>query len=658
MLLKDYGKGKPLTARRINAVATAIQKLGMENAFEAKGAEAGELAQRAEEAGFTRQDFAKLSLAANLYMKAFGGSLKDALLIVLDRTSGIGDAAVANQLNMKDVNSFKNSLASAIARDRNTVHAVNKNLVTSAAVHRDVKCFAGIARNNAAYLRGMIDEAATKLQNIHGFQPENDPLAKLRQTLATVADGYDQIAQQIENGEITDERQVLKQVLNNDTLNSQISNATRDSVRALKKSAVGDLKQPLEEVVKMLANLDRQFTESRNECVKMFNVSYAVREAPAALAKLENALSVSAAQNGKQVRDVPKAIRDGLQKYIAGNTDGWATRLDNLCKAIETKGTDKLFFNDSQKARLKTLLANVIGNEKAEKVLPGLIEEFEGALLTECLKGSRSPEELLACPRTENVIAHFEKHPKVLTAMKVGFNMDNMDKVKQAIMDEIKADLQQSLNKPAGLTSLSSGMMPQSLREYIKGYVTFNGENIPSAKTDKQFCAEADNEDRRGLAEFLEEKFPEGKFKMRQTVSYLCGMALGIGGAIDSLLREGKDGDDNLLLGIPRNDGDAKHDTTVVSRNMQAGENYDITMNDNGDVTIKLTHYAVTTINSLKLAPGEEQSLLLLDGQQARIGMSKMVVTVKIPNALDADLGDKMPDFEIADFTQEQMDIE
>ena len=38
--------------------------------------------------------------------------------------------------------------------------------------------------------------------------------------------------------------------------------------------------------------------------------------------------------------------------------------------------------------------------------------------------------------------------------------------------------------------------------------------------------------------------------------------------------------------------------------------------------------------------------------------MSKLVVTVKIPNVSDAELGDKMPDFEIADFTQEQMDIE
>ena len=658
MLLKDYGKGKPLTARRINAVATAIQKLGMENAFEAKGAGQGELKQRALDAGFESKDFAKLSLAANLYVKAFGGSLKDALLIVLDPSSGIGTAAVADQLNMKDAKSFADSFrANGFACKRSIVHTANMNLADSAAVHRDIKCFASIARNNAAYLRGMIDKPAEKLRNIPGFKPVNDPLAQLRQALAAVADGYDQIAQQIEGGALTDESQALKQVLNNENLTSQISNATRDSVRALRQSAVGDLKQPIDEVVKMLAKLDRTFTDSRNECVNVFKASYAKRETPTALAKFYDALRVSAGK-GKQPHVLPKSFSNGLETYISGFAQKGIAKLDNLCKAIQKKGTDNLFFNESQKVRFKELLVNVLGNKKAEKALPGLIDQIEGALLAECLMTDLPPEQMLSRPRAETVLAHFEKHPEVLKAMNVGFNMDDPAKVKEAIIGDLKAELQNSLNKTSGLTSLASGMMPQAVREYVKGYVTFNGANIPNAKTEKRFFAEADTEARRGYAEFLEEKFPEGKFKMRQTVSFLCGMALGIGGAIEALLQDGKEGDDNLLLGIPRSDGNVKHNTNVLSRNNHPRENYDITMDDNGDVTIKLTHYAVTTVNSITLDSGEEQNLILLDNQQARIGMSKMVVTVKIPNVSDAELGDKMPDFEIADFTQEQMDIE
>lgn len=156
----------------------------------------------------------------------------------------------------------------------------------------------------------------------------------------------------------------------------------------------------------------------------------------------------------------------------------------------------------------------------------------------------------------------------------------------------------------------------------------------------------------------------KGKLTEVNIVKTLCpdmpssDWTLGIGGSIETLLREGKEGDDNLLLGFPRNDGNVKHNMKVLSRNNHPGENYDITMDDNGDVTIKLTHYAITTVNSITSDSGEDQKLILLDGQQAKIGMSKMVVTVKIPNASDAELGDKMPDFEIADFTQEQMDIE
>ena len=659
MLMKDYGKGKPLTARRINAVATAIKKLGMENAFEAKGAVPGELVRRALDAGFESKDFAKLSLAANLYVKAFGGSLKDAILIVLDPSSGIGDAAVADELNMKDAKSFADSFrANGFACDRTLVHTANMNLADSAAVRRDIKCFASIARNNAAYLRGMINEPAEKLQDIPGFKPANDPLANLRQTLATVADGYDQIAQQIERGKLTDESQALKQVLNNDDLTSQISNAIMDSVRALKQSAVGDLKQPLDEVVEMLVKLNRTFTSSRNECVIVFKASYAKRETPTALAKLYDALRVSAGK-GKQPHALPKSFANGLEKYISGFAQEEVAKIGNLCKAIKKGGTDNLFFNESQRVRFKELLVNVLGNEKAEKALPGLIDQIEGALLAECLKSDLPPEEMLARPRAETVLAHFENHPQVLTAMNVGFNMGDPAKVKAAIMDEMKAELQNSLNKTSGVTSFVSGMMPQAVREYVKGYVTFNGENIHTANTDKKFFPEASSEDRRGYAEFLEEKFPESKIKMRQTVSYLCGMALGIAGSIETLLREGKEGDDNLLLGFPRNDGKDKYKTHVLSRNNHPRENYDITMDDNGDVTIKLTHYAVTTVNSITSDSGKDQKLILLDGQQAKIGMSKMVVTVKITNASDADLpGNKMPEFEIADFTQEQMDIE
>jgi len=48
-------------------------------------------------------------------------------------------------------------------------------------------------------------------------------------------------------------------------------------------------------------------------------------------------------------------------------------------------------------------------------------------------------------------------------------------------------------------------------------------------------------------------------------------------------------------------------------------------------------------------------NLTKMDRQAPIVAQTKFVVTVKIPFASDADLGDAMPQFEIADFTQEAL---
>ena len=65
MLLKDYGSGKPLTARRILEVKNAIENLHRVNVFGPETDPEGELAQIALDAGYSRLDFGKLNTAAN-----------------------------------------------------------------------------------------------------------------------------------------------------------------------------------------------------------------------------------------------------------------------------------------------------------------------------------------------------------------------------------------------------------------------------------------------------------------------------------------------------------------------------------------------------------------------------------------------------------------
>ncbi len=72
MVMADYGKGKPLTARRIMAIKNAIDTSGttedrMLNAFKAPGAE-----QKVLEKGFTKAELPKLARATNFLVKATG----------------------------------------------------------------------------------------------------------------------------------------------------------------------------------------------------------------------------------------------------------------------------------------------------------------------------------------------------------------------------------------------------------------------------------------------------------------------------------------------------------------------------------------------------------------------------------------------------------
>ena len=83
MLMKDYGCGKPLTARRILAVKKAIDNLGRVDGFDKTNDPKGELATKANEAGYSRKDFGRLNTAANLLAQREHISIKEALAQVI-----------------------------------------------------------------------------------------------------------------------------------------------------------------------------------------------------------------------------------------------------------------------------------------------------------------------------------------------------------------------------------------------------------------------------------------------------------------------------------------------------------------------------------------------------------------------------------------------
>ena len=68
-----------------------------------------------------------------------------------------------------------------------------------------------------------------------------------------------------------------------------------------------------------------------------------------------------------------------------------------------------------------------------------------------------------------------------------------------------------------------------------------------------------------------------------------------------------------------------------------------------------MTHYSFTTLQQIFPDKGDALSFATMDTQAPIIGKSKMVTTIRITSASDEALGDAQPQFEVVDFTQEQM---
>ena len=270
-------------------------------------------------------------------------------------------------------------------------------------------------------------------------------------------------------------------------------------------------------------------------------------------------------------------------------------------------------------------------------------------------------------PRPDYVVAHFKANPNALKLCEIGFKLDtaeNVDKLKAHVKTSMLADLEKSCKEtdPTAMLSFSSGVMNQSAREYNKGYVKFDGEDIPPAPPSyKCNCIGADSADRRGFVKILEEKFDDNHKKMRQLVSFSCGMAVGLGGTFDYAITTGSP--QELVTGMSREVANKVHRVGAQGKR-DSRDFFDIKIAENGDVTITKTLYVHNRIAQLSASPeemmaGNKDAVYApqhLDGGIVDIACTKITATMTIKNVSDAELGDKMPDFTIDSIQQEIMD--
>ena len=655
MLMKDYGCGKPLTARRIIAVRDAIANLERENVFDQEHDPHGELADKAFAAGYTRLDFGRLNTAANLCSQVTGVTLENALEQVITKGSAANRTMNAGSLYMKDAASFAKNFN--FRREIANNDARNKTLAKNFPGQAMTSQLAKIAENLAYKFDNILNEADALREAAN--LPE-DTLSELRQATVFLAARMNALRADLSSGELTDRRQICKKLFQIQQVSDLADIVKNSIVIPLKDAAKGN--PAIAEFSAYVADLAISVADEYNELYDTYKEALAKDMAASARSRLLGAAHTAGMNSGRQVV-IPPAIMDNLEGIIEKAPFDRFDNINKLCDRLEKYGDSALRFNNDQKAALKALVEQTFGKgPKAEKMLNRLIDRFETSFFAEQLN---DPSDFgkAKTPRPEMVVKHLQSHSEALGALEAGFRLDTEEDVatvKNTLKKKLADDLKECL-KITDVTqarSLSTGLMIQSLREYKAGFVTLDGQNIPNAQLGTPFPLlikgnDTDYPAQKGYAEFLEKTFDNGHKKMRQVMSFVCGQADGLYGAIDNLVNFG--GENSNLKGAPRTSLGEKG-TIVVAADRHTDDKYNLEIADNGDVKITLTHLVRNKMTNFFGDDGFYAPPRLSDSYEGLVlGEAKVTVTMTIKNASDAELGDKMPEFTIDDIRQEDI---
>ena len=653
MRLKDYGKGKPLTARRIMAVKTAIENLHRDNCFSETNDPQGVLKRRAVDAGYTRLDFGRINTAANLLSQGKGISLEEALNQVITKGSAANRAMNAGSLYMKDVQSFCRGVdrLEHVAVD----DARNLEVARQCGSKATTAQLATVAENLSYKYAHALDDAEDMLAAANPPSNMPDVFAQIRTKLNALSEKMAQLANRLSTGDLTDRAEVFNLMFNDNTL-GDISTVMQSVTKQITDAAPKN--KALQELSTYLASHFKEIGAAYDEVKDTYKEALVNDIVPEMKTKLATAVETAAKTTGKPVA-IPQGILDDLPRFIEDDPFGNPGKIDSFCKYLSQNGDAKLRFSDDQKAEMKTLFDTTFGpGPKADKALASFVRNFETSFFAEAIRSSGSVPQG-DDTRAKFVVEHFKENPELAKLFDIGFDLGTAQKattVKNAIKQEILNDLQRSRanNNPGEVTSLVLGTVPQTVREYNPGYIKFNGQEIPKAEIGRETeFFMVDNHARRDLVEFFETRFDANHKKMRQLVSFTCGMALGLGGAMDQIIRTGNP--EGSTLGLARDKG-LTYGTSIAS-GRHSNDNYDITIAENGDVTIKRTSYLQNRINGIFTANGIFAPTLLPNLTSPLFSMVKVTATMVVRNASDAELGDAMPQFDITDVQQEEMEV-
>ncbi len=583
MRLKDYDLGKPLTARRIQKVNDAIDALQLRNAFET-GDTDDEMENLALAARYTRKDFARLNLAANYYAQEHVGkvSLKDALLMAMDRKSALNAAMECGPLYMNDIHEFNRAVSrfESLKNADADFHAGISHGLTSAE-YSDPDAISGFCARYVSEIDSAFHSIKPLLDVYESVRKDTPHVTNMLNVLESLPDEIRKAS------EAHSCKEQFRESLRGDPANLYNFLDTVNKAKWMSKLA-GAIQRAIAEIY---GTKDSPGTPEAIECAKTLRkIATRLHDTLAEDKRvIDNYVATRGLRHLTPLGSVSFSEReeDEIKCYIKQSGSTAISTLKELIAELDKNGLDAIRFNDGQEKKIVEIVKKAVGkgrSHKAEAIASNIIAELQKVLFANAIsriesKAKGGINDKLA----ETIVSRLEKNSVAFGVIDLGFDMSKPQDVKKGLEQLLGKNLETG-------TFNEKGMLRISLREYDPGYVTFNGIQLPPAddSTPENYDSMANNDDRRGFAKFLENTFPDKK--LRKAVSVACSMTCGIIGVINELRDLAEQPVECPMTGTKlMKAGDGGIVAAHIKRDPR--DNLDISIDKEGNVTVKATHY-------------------------------------------------------------------
>ena len=361
MLLKDYGSGKPLTARRILEVNNAIEALGRKNIFHPF--QDGEIISRLEnlafENGYKKTDFGKLNMAANFLMKGLGMDSVTALGAVVAKGSPANRAMNAGAPYMKDERSFM--LGYDIFNKIEDINRDNLKIASengSAIAAKRPETSRGLSTKIAKNLKEKYELLNQYVVNyVEGAKLPKDIFSDAMRHFNIFAEDMRVLDYRINTLKDVSDKKIFEKLFDKDP-----SEYFRSCLLPIEMKIKGakqytpDVQVFFEHFYELCHELHEEHVAMRNACANAF----AQNMLESAKGKLIAAANEGGMATGTS-SELPAVMLDKLGDFLAEDPYGNMEKVDKFCTYLENNGPAALHVADGKNVDLNWVYREVIG---------------------------------------------------------------------------------------------------------------------------------------------------------------------------------------------------------------------------------------------------------------------------------------------------------